>query len=128
MAQFYLAYRASYRHSDDTVAKAWQGWVHRNLNDCKNNPLEGRYSVHLIYDWSSYRLTFTFAVPLILSLALGIWYMVKTGDVTTAWTISLYVVTAAAGKCLLYSGEYRNEANFGCDSYYCFAGDHWKDN
>jgi hypothetical protein len=74
------------------------GWVQKNLNDNKDNPLEGRYSVQLIYDWSSYRLIITFCVPLLLSLVLGFWYMAKTGDVVTAWTISLYVVTAAAGK------------------------------
>lgn len=101
LSQFFLAYKASYQHSDDTVAIAWQGWVQKNLNDNKNNPLEGRYSVQLIYDWSSYRLTITFAVPLLLSLILGFWYMAKTGDVTTAWTISLYVVTAAAGRLRL---------------------------
>jgi hypothetical protein len=98
LSQFFLAYKASHRHSDDTVAIAWQGWVQKNLNDNKNNPLEGRYSVQLLYDWSSYRLSITFAVPLLLSLALGFWYMAETGDVVTAWTISLYVVTAAAGK------------------------------
>ncbi|KAG0646098.1 hypothetical protein D0Z07_8276 [Hyphodiscus hymeniophilus] len=98
LSQFFLAYKASRRHSDDTVSRAWQGWVQKNLNDNKNNPLEGRYSVQLIYDWSSYRLTITFCVPLLLSLILGFWYMAKTGDVVTAWTISLYVVTAAAGS------------------------------
>jgi len=75
--------------------------VQKNLNDDKNNPLEGRHSVQLIYDWSSYRLTITFAVPLLLSLILGFWYMYKTGDVVTAWTISLYVVTAAAAVIAL---------------------------
>jgi len=75
--------------------------VQKNLNDDKNNPLEGRHSVQLIYDWSSYRLTITFAVPLLLSLILGFWYMSKTGDVVTAWTISLYVVTAAAAVIAL---------------------------
>lgn len=98
LSQFFLAYKASHHHADDTVAIAWQGWVQTNLNDKKNNPLEGRLSVQLVYDWSSYRLTVTFAVPLLLSLVLGFWYMATTGDVTTAWTISLYVVTAAAGK------------------------------
>lgn len=98
LSQLYLAYRASYRHPDPDVARAWQSWVHKNLNDNKNNPLEGRYSLQLIYDWSSYRLITIFAVPLLLSLAIGIWYMMGPGDVVTAWTLALYVVTAAAGK------------------------------
>ncbi|CZR53226.1 uncharacterized protein PAC_03104 [Phialocephala subalpina] len=94
--KMYLAYRASYRHYDDDVARAWQGWVHKNLNDGKNNPLEGRYSLQLIYDWSSYRLSIVVAVPLLLSLAIGFWYMNGRGDVVTAWTLALYIVTAAA--------------------------------
>lgn len=123
LAQFFLAYKASKHHSDEAVAIAWHGWVHRNLNDTKNNPLEGRYSLQLIYEWSSYRLCFIVLVPLLLSFVLGVVYMIETGDVITAWyvdhpdpsaslslsinagfidkvnrTIALYIVTAAAGK------------------------------
>jgi hypothetical protein len=112
-SQFYLAYRASYQHPDDTVAIAWQGWVHKNLNNSKSNPLEGEYSLQLIYDWSSYRLVSVIAIPLLLSLAIGGWYMNGHGDVVTAWTLALYIVTAAAGK--LTRGEYRDyfHADFG---------------
>jgi len=38
-------------------------------------------------------------IPLMLSIAIGFWYM-TIGDVITAWTLSLYIVTAAAGKSL----------------------------
>jgi hypothetical protein len=79
---------------------AWQGWIHKNLNGGKNMPLEGRYSLQLIYDWSSYRLTIIVAVPLLLSLVIGFWYMNSQGDVVTAWTLALYIVTAAAGEFL----------------------------
>ncbi len=74
--------------------------MHKNLNDGKDNPLEGRYSLQLIYDWSSYRLSTVVALPLLLSLAIGFWYMNGQGDVVTAWTLALYIVTAAAGKFL----------------------------
>jgi hypothetical protein len=102
-SQFYLAYRASDRHPDDTVSIAWANWVYKNLNDGKtnpgkNNPLEGEYSLQLMYDWSSYRLVTIIAIPLLLSLAIGGWYMNGQGDVVTAWTLALYIVTAAAGK------------------------------
>lgn len=100
LSQFYLAYIASQRHPDDTVALSWHGWVHKNLNSGKNNPLEGAYSLQLIYDWSSYRLTSIIAIPLFLSLVIGVWYMNGQGDVVTAWTLALYIVTAAAGKPL----------------------------
>lgn len=59
---------------------------------------EGRYSLRLMYDWSSYRLSTVVAIPILLSLAIGFWYMHGGGDVVTAWTIALYIVTAAAGK------------------------------
>lgn len=122
MSQFFLAYKASYRHSDDTVAAAWQGWVQKNLNDNKENPLEGRYSLQLLYDWSSFRLSFVVMVPLLLSFVIGLWYMLRTGDIITAWTIALYIVTAAAGEscvpllaCLIeaswYGRTWRASAN-----------------
>lgn len=106
LSQFFLAYAASYRHPDDTVAKAWYGWVQKNLNVTreknanvsKENPMEGKYSVQLIYEWSSYRLTIVFAVPLLLSLIMGFWLMASGRDTITAWTVALYIVTAAAGK------------------------------
>jgi hypothetical protein len=105
LSQLFLAYSASYRHADGDVARAWQGWVHKNLNNSKNNPLEGRYSLQLIYDWSSYRLSAVVSIPLLLSLAIGTWYMMGHGDVVTSWTLALYIVTAAAGEsqlpCLL---------------------------
>lgn len=71
--------------------------MQKNLNHSKDNPLEGRYSLQLIYDWSSYRLAMIVAIPLLLSIAIGFWYM-EIGDVVTAWTLALYIVTAAAGK------------------------------
>jgi hypothetical protein len=62
-------------------------------------PLDGScLSLELIYSWSAFRLSVVVVVPLLLSLAIGIWYMKITGDVVAAWTISLYVVTSAAGK------------------------------
>lgn len=72
--------------------------MHKNLNSSKNNPLEGVYSLQLIYDWSSYRLVSIIAIALLLSLVIGAWYMNGQGDVVTAWTLSLYIVTAAAGE------------------------------
>lgn len=77
--------------------------MQRNLNDDKDNPLEGKYSLQLMYDWSSYRLTLIVAVPVLLSLVLGLWYMSGDhGDVGAAWTIAGYIISAAACEsCLL---------------------------
>ncbi|RDL39264.1 uncharacterized protein BP5553_03604 [Venustampulla echinocandica] len=101
LSQFFLAYKVSNRHADDAVAIAWQKWVYKNLNGCKNNPLEGRYSLELIYGWSSYRLGAVVGIPLLLSFAIPVWYMVAIEDVITAWTIGIYIVTAAAALIAL---------------------------
>ncbi|KAH6682968.1 hypothetical protein B0J14DRAFT_574752 [Halenospora varia] len=99
LSQFFLAYKASSRHADAAVATAWHGWVHTNLNAGKQNPLEGRYSLELVYEWSSYRLCVAVGVPLVLSLVLGVTKV--TGDVMVAWSIAMYVVTAAAAVIAL---------------------------
>jgi len=36
--------------------------------------------------------------PVILSFAVGLWYMKKTGDVQTAWTLASYIVTGVGGE------------------------------
>lgn len=123
LAQLFYAYNASYRHADDDVARAWYGWVFKNLNDCKENPLEGRYSLQLLYDWSSYRLSTIVAIPVILSLAIGTWYMMGQGDVVTAWTLALYIVTTAAGE---FPNRRRHVFLLTARSAYCTDGDYWE--
>jgi len=98
MASLYLTYRSSKHHHDLDVAKGWTGWIEKNLNDSNDRPLEGKYSLELKYRWSPTRLTLVVTLPVLLSLTVGLGYMIKTGDVITAWTISIYVVTAAGGK------------------------------
>lgn len=41
---------------DEDVGRAWMGWVGRNLNadgegSSRGGPLEGRWSLELVYDW-----------------------------------------------------------------------------
>ncbi|KAI9644272.1 hypothetical protein NHQ30_007627 [Ciborinia camelliae] len=89
---------------DEDVGRAWMGWVETNLNGGKEGshgegaggPLEGRWSLELVYDWCPYRLSAVVITPLLLSLIVGFWYMQERGDVITAWTLALYIVTAAA--------------------------------
>lgn len=78
--------------------------------------------MQLIYEWSSYRLCVIVIVPLLLSFVLGLWYMLKTGDVVTAWTIALYIVTAAAGKL---SGMVFGVRVLTLLSSCCFDDHHW---
>jgi len=60
--------------------------------------LEDKYSLELKYQWSPTRLTIAVLLPVSFSLAVGLGYMIKTRDVITAWTISVYIMTAAGGK------------------------------
>ncbi|OCL13131.1 hypothetical protein AOQ84DRAFT_436524 [Glonium stellatum] len=101
LSQFFLAYQASYWHPDSNVAKAWTEWVHKNLNANSHVPFEGKYSLELVYGWSPTRLTFAVSLAVFLSFGIGLGYMLKTGDVSTAWTIASYVVTAAGAVIAL---------------------------
>jgi hypothetical protein len=98
MSHFIVAYKASLRHPDPDIAKAWTEWVQRELNANNIIMFEGRYSLELIYSWSGVRLSVAVVTPTLFSFAVGLGYMIKTGDVSTAWTISSYIVTAAGGK------------------------------
>ncbi|KAL3439787.1 hypothetical protein BJX65DRAFT_315417 [Aspergillus insuetus] len=95
IASLFLAYRASqhYHHAD--TAQAWTTWIKKNFNSSSESALEGRYSLELKYAWSAIRLTIAVTLPVVLSFSIGLGYMIKTGDVSTAWTISSYIVSAA---------------------------------
>jgi hypothetical protein len=97
MASLYHAYRASKHHHDSDTAKEWAVWIEKNLNN-NRRPLEGKYSLEANYSWSTARLTIALLLPITFGLAVGLGYMIKTKDVLTAWTISIYIVTAAGGE------------------------------
>ncbi|KAJ8062660.1 hypothetical protein OCU04_009182 [Sclerotinia nivalis] len=112
LRRFYAAYKGKMVRGlpgfareewDEDVGEAWMKWVGSNLNGGKEEtgeeaggPLEGRWSLELVYDWCPYRLSAVVITPLLLSLIVGVWYMESNGDVITAWTLALYIVTAAA--------------------------------
>lgn len=109
LSQFFDAYKAAIYRPDNDVADECCKWIFKNLNGnllVDNHrkpfyymPLDGRtLSLELIYDWSAFRLSVILAAPLLLSLAIGIWYMKRYDDVVAAWTISMYVVVSAAGE------------------------------
>lgn len=83
----------------------WLDWIHENFNNSSNNPTVGTYSLQLVLQWSPARLIIWSIVPIVLSLAVGLGYMLKThpGEdyvavVQTAWTIASYIVTTATRK------------------------------
>jgi hypothetical protein len=63
------------------------------------------------------------AIPVILSLAIGTWYMMGQGDVVTAWTLALYIVTTAAGQ---FPNRITTEILLTRFSAYCIDGDYWE--
>ncbi len=56
-------------------------------------------------------------------MAIGFWYMNGPGDVITAWTLALYIVTAAAGKPALLQLLMDALIIFSTD---CVDGYHWE--
>ncbi|KAI9687345.1 MAG: hypothetical protein M1822_002388 [Bathelium mastoideum] len=97
LSHFFRAYQTSRWHPDKDVSKAWMTWVHKNLN-ANTVPIESKYSLELVYNWSPIRLSILVSFPVILSFGTGLIYMLETGDISTAWTISSYIVTAAGGE------------------------------
>ncbi|KAL1877358.1 hypothetical protein VTK73DRAFT_8653 [Phialemonium thermophilum] len=88
---------------DEDYSDRWLNWVHKNFNNGSFDPEKGRYALQLVLRWSANKLIFWGAVPILLSLAVGFGYMFRptTGEdfltvVQTAWTISSYIITAAA--------------------------------
>ncbi|KAL4937625.1 hypothetical protein BDV06DRAFT_226765 [Aspergillus oleicola] len=88
-----------YKTSKYDIGDHWLAWVDSQLNRREN-----KYALRLVLRWSVTRFVIWGVTPLLLSLAIGFWYMYKphTPDadpvavVQTAWTLSSYIVTAAA--------------------------------
>jgi hypothetical protein len=63
-----------------------------------NTIIAKNHSIELLLGWSAVRITIAVSFPVILSFAVGLWYMKKTGDVQTAWTLASYIVTGVGGE------------------------------
>jgi len=99
LAELYRSYRTEKRDYQDR----WMTWIHANFNNGSNNPKDGTYTLQLLLQWSPIKLIIWSLVPILLSLAIGLWYMINPypGEdhvvvVQTAWTIASYIVTTAA--------------------------------
>ncbi|KAL4799035.1 hypothetical protein BDV19DRAFT_320992 [Aspergillus venezuelensis] len=87
-----------YKTSNYDIDDHWLSWV-----DSQLNRLDVKYALRLILRWSATRFVIWGVTPLLLSLAIGFWYMYKphaadadpVAIVQTAWTLSSYIVTAA---------------------------------
>ncbi|KAH6867868.1 hypothetical protein B0T10DRAFT_534073 [Thelonectria olida] len=90
-------------HDVDWQAR-WGDWVHQHLNRASTDPQAGRFALRLVLRWSIFKLVIYSTIPVVLSLAVGLWFMFVaskgledsyTAVVQTAWTISSYIVTTA---------------------------------
>jgi hypothetical protein len=84
----------------------WAMWIHESLNyDCFDPlgiPLEHTLSLEIVLGWSLFRISVVILAPILLSLALGLWFQSKNindlATVQTAWSIASYVATAGGRK------------------------------
>jgi len=82
-------------------AVAWADWVHCVLNGGSQRVENAIYSVEIVLDWSVARISVVVLIPVLLSLAIGIWLNSANwsdlATIQTAWGTASYVVTA--GGC-----------------------------
>ncbi|KAK5401031.1 hypothetical protein LTR79_001550 [Exophiala xenobiotica] len=81
----------------------WLMWIHQHFNNGSKNPEMGRLTLEFKLVWSVYKVVFWGVVPILLSLAVGFWYMFsdhgEVDDVAVAeaaWVISTYIITTSA--------------------------------
>ncbi|KAI0122439.1 hypothetical protein F4814DRAFT_408734 [Daldinia grandis] len=82
----------------DYMAKQWAIWIHTVLNDGSHKVPKGSYSLELVLDWSAKRISAVVLLPILLSIAIGIWLNSKDwtdlATIQTAWGTASYIVTA----------------------------------
>ncbi|KAI2776494.1 hypothetical protein F4815DRAFT_346019 [Daldinia loculata] len=82
----------------DYMAQAWADWVHQVLNNGSHDVLKGSYSLELVLGWSANRISVVILLPVLLSLAIGIWLNSRDwsdlATIQTAWGTASYIVTA----------------------------------
>jgi hypothetical protein len=101
LVELFRNYRTEKRDYQDR----WMNWIHENFNNNSVNPKDGKYALQLLLRWSPLKLVIWSSIPIILSLVVGLWYMINphrgedyVATVQTAWTIASYIVTTAARK------------------------------
>ncbi|KAF5588145.1 hypothetical protein FPANT_6677 [Fusarium pseudoanthophilum] len=95
-------FMSTYRrwHVPRHISLAWSDWIHCTLNNKRLDILEGEYGLELVLDWSVTRISIVVLIPVLLSLAIGIWLNSKAwtdlATIQTAWGTASYIVTAGA--------------------------------
>ncbi|KAH8592034.1 hypothetical protein B0O99DRAFT_577743 [Bisporella sp. PMI_857] len=85
-------------HVPNYITLAWANWIHQSLNGSSHNVLKGTYALELVLDWSATRISIIVLLPVLLSLAIGLWLnssdWTDLATIQTAWGTASYVVTA----------------------------------
>jgi len=86
------------QREDTRINEAWKPWIHKYLNSGTYDAKDGKYSLQLQLAWSPYRIMVLASTPILLSLAIGIWYDVVYEEPEVAFVIATYIATAGGGK------------------------------
>lgn len=99
LAELWRAYAG---HTLDYEGR-WLLWIHEHFNNGSRNPEKGRLTLEFKLRWSVYKVVIWGLIPILLSLAIGFWYMYKDhGDIDevavaeAAWVIATYIITTSA--------------------------------
>jgi hypothetical protein len=91
-------------HSGAKNAREWTTWIQESFNKNSNDPRRDRehsLSLEIVLGWSPIRISLIVLTPVILSLAIGIWFQSRNSKdlvtIQTAWGIATYIVTT--GTC-----------------------------
>jgi hypothetical protein len=98
----------SYRGHKLDYGGRWLMWIHQHFNNESKSPEKGRLTLEFKLRWSAYKVIFWGIMPVLLSLAVGFWYMYSDhGDIDdvavaeAAWVIATYIITTSARKFLV---------------------------
>jgi hypothetical protein len=98
----------SYRSHKLDYGGRWLMWIHEHFNNGSKSPEQGRYTLEFKLRWSAVKVIIWGILPVLLSLAVGFWYMYSDhGDIDevavaeAAWVIATYIVTTSARKFLV---------------------------
>ncbi|KAK6953449.1 hypothetical protein Daesc_005753 [Daldinia eschscholtzii] len=88
----------NYWRTPENTAPIWADWIHQVLNNSSHDVHNGLYSLEIVLGWSAKRISAVVLLPILLSLALGIWLNSRNwsdlATIQTAWGTASYIATA----------------------------------
>ncbi|KAH6884164.1 hypothetical protein B0T10DRAFT_531399 [Thelonectria olida] len=85
-------------HVPDYITQKWARWIHETLNNDSLDVVKGSLALEIVLGWSMTRIAIVVLLPVLLSLAIGLWLNAKAWtDLTTiqtAWGTASYIATA----------------------------------